>query len=266
MSEFSFGDFIWFMGEVVDVNDPTENGRVKVKIHGKHTIENEITKEQLPWAMVASPTSSASTVEIGTLPHALIVGSQIIGFFTDGKAEQVPMVLFSFPATTNGTQDVSELSRSNNTIKNKKIGYEPDSPYNAKYPHNIVTKTTANHIVEFDDTPNHERIHVRHKSGTYYQFYPNGDVVRKSVKDEYDIVATNQYIWVGGNVDEYVGGNYKLHVVGNMDVTIGGNYTKTIGGRTKIHTQGSFSNSTNSNAIYKSASQSKHTASVIYLN
>lgn len=265
-NEFGFGQFHWFMGEVIDIMDPTETGRVKVKVFGKHTSEEEIGKEKQPWAIVANSTDSASTVEIGTLPHALIVGSQVVGFYIDGKANNVPMVLFSFPAKTDGKKDVSELARSNNTIKNNAIGYEPKSPYAAKYPNNKVTTTTANHIIEIDDTPGAERIHVRHKSGTYYQFYPNGDFVRKSVKDDYEIVADNQSIWVGGNVKEYIAGNYTLEVGGNMNVTIGKNYSVKVGSTTKINTGSSFSNQCGSTALYKSGGVSTHKASIINLN
>lgn len=265
-NEFGFGQFHWFMGEVVDIKDPLESGRVKVKVFGKHTAENEISAEKLPWAIVANSTDSASTSEIGTLPHALIVGSQIVGFYVDGKANNVPMVLFSFPAKTNDKLDVSELSRGTNTIKNKAIGYEPASPYAATYPNNKVTKTTANHTIEIDDTPGAERIHLRHKSGTYYQFYPNGDFVRKSVKDDYEIVSDNQSIWVGGNVKEYIAGNYTLEVGGNMDVKIGGNYTVKVGSNTKITSGSTFSNSCGSSAKYTSGGVSTHKASIIKLN
>lgn len=265
-NEFSFGQFHWFMGEVVDIMDPLEHGRVKVKVFGKHDAEEQIPKEKLPWAIVANSTDSASTSEIGTLPHALIVGSQIIGFYLDGKANNVPMVLFSFPAKTDSKIDVSELSRGNNTIKNEQLGYEPASPYAAKYPNNKVTKTTANHTIEIDDTPGAERIHVRHMSGTYYQFYPNGDFVRKSVKDDYEIVADNQSIWVGGNVKEYIAGDYTLEVGGNMKVTIGKSYSVDVGSTTKINTSASFSNTAGSTAKYTSKGASTHKASVINLN
>jgi len=265
-NEFGFGQFHWFMGEVVDIMDPLESGRVKVQVFGKHSAEGTVNKEKLPWAIVANSTDSASTSELGTLPHALVVGSQIVGFFVDGKANNVPMVLFSFPAKTDDKLDVSELSRGTNTIKNNAIGYEPGSPYGAEYPNNKVTKTTANHTIEIDDTPGAERIHVRHKSGTYYQFYPDGDFVRKSVKDDYEIVADNQSIWVGGNVREYIAGNYTLEVGGNMDVTIGKNYSVKVGSTTKIKTGSSFSNTCGSSALYKSGGVSTHKASLIKLN
>lgn len=265
-NEFNFGNFVWFMGEVVDVMDPNELGRVRVKIFGKHTSENDIDVNALPWAIVASPTSSASTSEVGTLPHALLVGSQIVGFYLDNHTAQVPMVLFSFPAKTDDKKDVSELARSNNTIKNSKIGYEPDSPYKAKYPHNKVTVTQSGHIIEIDDTQDGERIHVRHKTGSYYYIFPNGDMVRKSVKDDYEIVVGNESIWVGGNVKEYIKGNYTLEVGGSFNIKVGGSYSVNVGGSTTIKTSGSFTNSCGGSGKYSSGGQTKITGSVIALN
>ena len=40
---------------------------------------------------------------------------------------------------------------------------QPPIRYNAVYPYNKVTETESGHILEFDDTPNAERIHLRHK-------------------------------------------------------------------------------------------------------
>lgn len=261
-----FGQFIWFIGEVVDVEDPEKLSRVKVRIHGKHTMEQTIKKEDLPWAIVATPTSSASMNEVGTMPHALLVGSQVVGFFTDGKAEQVPMILFSFPSKTEGEKDVSKLARGENTIPRNTIGYEPKEPYEAKYPHNIVHKTKSGHVIEIDDTPGKERLNVHHKSGSYYEFHPNGDVTRKSFNNDYDIVVKDESIWVGGNVKEYIGGNYTLEVAGNYTMKVGGSHSTTVGGRTSLNSSGSYSMKTSANATWSSSGQSKFTASVIRLN
>ncbi|HET8688098.1 MAG TPA: hypothetical protein VFM18_15795, partial [Methanosarcina sp.] len=41
------------------------------------------------------------------------------------------------------------------------------SPYNATYPNNKVYESPTGHVIEIDDTPNSERLHVYHKSGSY---------------------------------------------------------------------------------------------------
>ena len=45
------------------------------------------------------------------------------------------------------------------------------------YPNNKVTQTPSGHVIEIDDTPDAERIHIYHKSGTFIEMQPNGDVV-----------------------------------------------------------------------------------------
>ena len=47
-----------------------------------------------------------------------------------------------------------------------KFWNEPETSYNAKYPHNHVYETEGGHIKEFDDTVGAKRIHERYASGT----------------------------------------------------------------------------------------------------
>lgn len=51
---------------------------------------------------------------------------------------------------------------------------EPTTAYNASYPYNQVIETEAGHVIELDSTPNAERIHLYHKSGTYIEIDVNG--------------------------------------------------------------------------------------------
>ena len=46
---------------------------------------------------------------------------------------------------------------------------EPETSYNAKYPHNHVYETEGGHLREYDDTVGAKRIHERHASGTGYE-------------------------------------------------------------------------------------------------
>lgn len=97
-NEYYMGEsgFVWFEGIVVDIEDPEEVGRVKVRIFGIHPNTNDVLNEDLPWAMVLQPTSSASLSGIGTSPHGLLQGSQVFGFFRDGSSSQYPVVLGSY--------------------------------------------------------------------------------------------------------------------------------------------------------------------------
>jgi len=87
----------WFIGTVIDINDPQELGRVRVRIFGIHPTDTQLTKnEDLPWAQVVAPIleggSSGIGANTGIKPRA-----QVFGIFLDGKNSQLPLVLGSVP-------------------------------------------------------------------------------------------------------------------------------------------------------------------------
>lgn len=87
----------WFLGTVINNQDPANLRRVQVRIHGLHPIDhNELQNADLQWATVTAPTTSGGTSGIG-LPPALLPGAQVFGIFLDGKVSQLPMVLGSIP-------------------------------------------------------------------------------------------------------------------------------------------------------------------------
>ena len=90
--------FLWFYGVVEDRQDPYMIGRVKVRCFGHHT-DNKITlpTEDLPWAQVMLPVTSAGISGIGQTPMGLVEGSHVFGFFRDGEARQEPVVMGSMP-------------------------------------------------------------------------------------------------------------------------------------------------------------------------
>jgi hypothetical protein len=91
-------NFVWYVGIVEEINDPKEAGRVKVRCFGIHTADKAILPtEDLPWATVMSPTSSANLKGIKSPVHGLLIGSMVVGFFMDGDARQVPLVMGSLP-------------------------------------------------------------------------------------------------------------------------------------------------------------------------
>ena len=93
-----FDGFTWFQGVVEDHNDPEQIGRVKVRCVGIHTEDKEtLPTEDLPWAMVMMPTTSASVSQIGHSPSGLLKGSWVMGWFRDGNSCQEPVVMGSFP-------------------------------------------------------------------------------------------------------------------------------------------------------------------------
>ena len=87
--------FHWFFGRVVNRHsDPLQLGRVRVRVFGLHTDdENLIQNDHLPWAIPIQPVTSAGIFGIGHSPLGLVEGSHVFGFFADGKDAQVPIVI-----------------------------------------------------------------------------------------------------------------------------------------------------------------------------
>ena len=93
-----YGDNVrWFLGTVVNNNDPALLRRVQVRIHGIHPNDHTLVENaDLPWATVMTPTTSGGTSGIGLAP-SLLPGAQVVGIFMDGKMSQLPLVLGSIP-------------------------------------------------------------------------------------------------------------------------------------------------------------------------
>jgi hypothetical protein len=93
MTERSFGEQhgTW-IGIVANVMDPQQSGRVQVRIFGRHDDTVNIPSEDLPWAQVSQPVTSASIGRMGTAPVGLVVGSRVHGQWLD-RDFQLPLVL-----------------------------------------------------------------------------------------------------------------------------------------------------------------------------
>lgn len=96
--------FTWFLGIVQDINDPLSCGRVKVRCVGWHSDNvDELPVENLPWAQVLMPVTSASTSSVGRSGTGLLNGSYVMGFFLDGEASQQPIVMGSLHGIPDGS-------------------------------------------------------------------------------------------------------------------------------------------------------------------
>lgn len=261
---FVGGNFCWFTGVVEDINDPEKLGRVRARAFGYHTESLiDIKTDALPWATVMGPTNSANISGIGTTTHGLVNGSWVVGFFRDGPSAQDPIIMGTVGSTYNekprsdkgfadpsetypklqGTEstyiDTNLLARGTNTITRKldTVTSEPATKYAAVYPNNKVTQTTSGHIIEIDDTPGAERINVRHRSGTFVEIHPNGDIVQNN-GNRFQITTGNDNVHITGvcnlTIDQdcntTILGDWNINVTGNKNETIGGNVVEDVSG------------------------------------
>jgi hypothetical protein len=102
---------------------------------------------------------------------------------------------------------------------------EPPSAFAARYPYNHVKETESGHVVEFDDTPNAERIHIYHRTGTYVEIDREGSVSYKVMGENYNIYSRNNRVYTQGNMDVTVDGAKTLLVKNTLDVEVVGKTT-----------------------------------------
>lgn len=100
---------------------------------------------------------------------------------------------------------------------------QPESPYMAEYPYNKVTETEAGHIIEVDDTPGSERIHVYHKSGTFIEIDANGSIIKRAVGSSYEIIDKNGKISIAGQADVSISGACNIFVGNDATIEVEGN-------------------------------------------
>ena len=112
---------------------------------------------------------------------------------------------------------------------------EPETTYKSQYPYNHVYESEAGHIVEFDDTPNSERIHERHSTGTGYEINEFGDKVQRVKRDNYEIISNDHFAHIKGTHNTTVDGGVRVFV--NANATADSNYTIQVGRNANVNIQ-----------------------------
>lgn len=174
--------------------DGPQIGRVLVREILGHS--NRVDSEDLIPATIMMPSNSAGIGGVGTSPTGLLKGTRVIcmkmaGFtYIMGVLNVAPEGNHSVSSYARG-QGEPELKTQNRIKGSGGSTIEPDSEYKARYPYNNTVTTRSGHLVEFDDTPDAERIHIYHKSGSYIEILPDGTIVTKSVKDHIQLAFGN---------------------------------------------------------------------------
>ena len=76
---------------------------------------------------------------------------------------------------------------------------QPISLYGAVYPYNHVHLSESGHLIEIDDTPNNERLHRYHRTGTYEEIGSLGQRVVKIVNENFHMGLNNDYTSIKGS-------------------------------------------------------------------
>lgn len=211
--------FIWFIGVVENRTDPENLGRVQVRIHGQHNPDTAaLPTTGLPWAMVGQDITSAARKSVGTSPTGLAVGSWVWGFFLDGNHMQQPVIVQSFAGRPGGVSDISGLSDGRESIPKGQLPSEPSNTAAPRYPYNTTHTSESGHVLEVDDTPDHERLHAYHRDGTYVELLEGGDAVIRVVGDQYNGTGGKSTIYINGDCNISVGGDCRIQAEGAVTV------------------------------------------------
>lgn len=232
-----------------------------------------IKTDELPWATPANPITEGSISGFGSWSVPL-QGSHVFVFFENGHPNQ-PIYFASVPGLPTqesdptkgfndpdgtfpsahrlGEPDVHKLVRgeSEGTVvdgKNDALDKdvemsdggtwsEPESPYAAVYPDNVVMSTHGGLIVELDNTPGSKRFHVFHPSNTYIEVDNDGTMVIRNNKDRYEVILGGRNIHIkefhnettDGNKTTLVGENEHMKVKKNQTEIVGENVAREIG-------------------------------------
>ena len=135
--------FIWFVGVVEDREDPKKVGRVKVRCLGYHTKDKvKLPTDDLPWAHVMNPITSATVSGVGQTPLGVVEGTWVVGFFTDGETAQQPMIIGTLPGVI--TTDGLPFEATADGVQSKQEGFfDPKGNY-PKYAESDVNRLARN--------------------------------------------------------------------------------------------------------------------------
>ena len=125
--------------------------------------------------------------------------------------------------TVEGSSDVNKLALGDSTFYPviTEVSGEPTRSNYVKptYPFNHVHETESGHVLELDDTPDYERIHLYHRKGTRIEIDKDGTYVEKIVKDKYSVVLGDDTVTISGRVTVNITGDANVSVSGDTTLT-----------------------------------------------
>ena len=111
----------------------------------------------------------------------------------------------------------------------------PENTYATQYPYGHVYESESGHILEFDDTPDKERILLYHHSGTETEITDKG-TTNTIVKDDLNqIIEKNNKVYIKGNKDISIKGRHKIII--NADGAANNNYDIQVGPNANVNIQ-----------------------------
>ena len=86
----------------------------------------------------------------------------------------------------------------------------PENTYATQYPYGHVYESESGHILEFDDTPDKERILQYHHSGTETEITADGTKNEVNKDSTHTITEKDNKVYIKGSSDLTIGGRHKI--------------------------------------------------------
>jgi hypothetical protein len=165
--------------------------------------------------------------------------------FADIRHGVLPGTLTQRPLTKHpllpSESDVHRVSRGDDSVYQPggmKYNYDsqrdpliqdPPMGYDATYPYNHYFETESGHVFEYDDTPSHERIQYKHRTGTGIHVNPDGSQREMIVAKNYKIVLSDDNVHIHGSANVFIDGSANLSVNNDLNINVGLNCNLSVG-------------------------------------
>lgn len=119
------------VAEVIDIDDPDQNGRSKLRITGQHDDKTNVPDKDLPWGVPMLGSDNPAINKIGSSGNGLLKGSKVLVTFWDmGQGHQQPIILGSIGSsgksksgsTQNSTTEIDKTKSDSPTASRNKDG------------------------------------------------------------------------------------------------------------------------------------------------
>jgi hypothetical protein len=228
-----------FDGIVRDNSDPDRLGRIRAEVPEVGFVDGLLTG----WARCVSPFGGEFNRGDFVVPA---IGANVLIQFIAGDPDR-PICMGTFPAKP---ANLSESPKGVREQQDERIAVlkgigriarpsgrgsssEPANPFAPVYPDNRTRKSGAV-VEEIDSTPNHERYHVFHVAGTFFEIHPDGSlVVRISARrgaDGSPGPGGRSFSIVEGDDERQVGGNQRTQVIRDRETLVEGDDFEEVGG------------------------------------
>lgn len=161
----------FYTGVVEDrTSDPLKLGRCKVRIFGLHSeSKQDLPTQDLPWAIVMQPVTSAAMNGIGFSPLGPVEGSWVVVIFTDPDKQQPVIIgtLGGVPQKKNQSTSVAGQQTGASEQTAQETVPNPDIPELSSEPEQIVKKVTSLSLSEegLKELKSHEGLASLDKAG-----------------------------------------------------------------------------------------------------